>query len=173
MDDENVSKYLIDSETGELIDTIYNGDKLKKVTKKQLDYLNETTLINENKSWNKAINSSVILLATSKLTTTECQILFVLMAHIGWNKYSQYAIKFKNRCFFRFLNSNDIKEIIKCSDSSFNRGIKSLEEKEIIKIEKNGKENIYIINPFLMYNGTRIPKEIYKKFEKSKFNLSK
>lgn len=173
MIDENISKYLIDYETGELLDTFNYGDRIKKTTKNQIDYLNETTLINENKSWNKAINSSFILLATTKLTVTECQILFVLIAHNGWNKYSCYAIKLKNRCFFRFLNSNDIKEIIRCSDSSFNRGIKGLEEKKIIKIEKNGKENVYIINPFLVYNDTRIPKEIYKKFENSKFNLTK
>ena len=170
MSEDNISKYLIDSDTGEILDTFNYGDKITKVTKKQLDYLNETVVINENKNWNKLINSSLILLATTHLTSIECQILFVLMAHIGWNKYSQYAIKLKNRSFFRYLNSTDIKEIIKCSDSSFNRAIKNLEDKKI-KTEKKGRDNLYIINPFLIYNGARIPKKIYKMFEKSKFNL--
>ena len=84
----NISKYLIDSDTGEVLDTFNHGDKITKVTKEQLDYLNETVVINENKNWNKLINTSLILLATTHLTSIECQILFVLMAHIGWNKYS-------------------------------------------------------------------------------------
>ena len=171
MSEDNISKYLIDSDTGEILDTFNYGDKITKVTKKQLDYLNETVVINENKNWNKLINSSLILLATDHLTSIECQILFVLMAHIGWNKYSQYAIKLKNRSFFRHLNSRDIKEIINCSDSSFNRGVKNLEDKKIIKTEKKGRDNLYIINPFLIYNGARIPKKVYKMFEDSKFNL--
>ena len=171
MSEDNISKYLIDSDTGEILDTFNYGDKITKVTKKQLDYLNETVVINENKNWNKLINSSLILLATDHLTAIECQILFVLMAHIGWDKYSQYAIKLKNRSFFRYLNSTDIKEIIKCSNSSFNRAIKNLEDKKIIKTEKKGRDNLYIINPFLIYNGARIPKNIYKMFEDSKFNL--
>ncbi len=171
MNEEEVTHYLIDKETGEVIDELKTGDRLKKVTKKQLDYLSDNIIINENKNWNKAINSSFTLLATEHLTSTECAILFVLMAHIGWNKYSCYAIKLKNRSFFRYLNSNDIKEIIKCSDSSFNRSIKTLEEKKIIKTEKIGRDNIYIINPFLIFNGTRIPKKVYKLFEDSKFNL--
>ena len=143
MNEDNISKYLIDSETGEVLDTFNYGDKVKKVTKKQLDYLNGTVVINENKNWNKLINSSLILLATTHLTAIECQILFVLMAHIGWNEYSCYTIKLKNRSFFRYLNSTDIKEIINCSDSSFNRGIKNLEDKKIIKTEK--KEEIICI----------------------------
>ena len=167
----NISKYLIDSDTGEVLDTFYYGDKITKVTKEQLDYLNGTVVINENKNWNKLINSSLILLATDHLTAIECQILFVLMAHIGWDKYSCYAIKLKNRSFFRYLNSADIKEIINCSDSSFNRAIKNLEDKKIIKTEKKGRDNLYILNPFLIYNGARIPKKIYKIFEESKFNL--
>ena len=84
----NISKYLIYPDTGEVLDTFNHGDKITKVTKKQLDYLNETVVINENKNWNKLINTSLILLATDHLTAIEFQILFVLMAHIGWNKYS-------------------------------------------------------------------------------------
>ena len=82
-----------------------------------------------------------------------------------------HVIKLKNRSFFRYLNSTDIKEIINCSDSSFNRGVKNLEDKKIIKTEKKGRDNLYIINSFLLYNGARIPKEVYKMFEESKFNL--
>ena len=129
----NISKYLIDSDTGEVLDTFNYEDRITKVTKEQLDYLNETVVINENKNWNKLINTSLILLATTHLTAIECQILFVLMAYIGWNIYSQYAIKLKNRSFFRYLNSTDIKEIINCSDISFNRGVKNLEYKKLIK----------------------------------------
>ena len=82
-----------------------------------------------------------------------------------------HVIKLKNRSFFRYLNSTDIKEIINWSDSSFNRGVKNLEDKKIIKTEKKGRDNLYIINSFLLYNGARIPKEVYKMFEESKFNL--
>ena len=159
MNEDNISKYLIDSDTGEILDTFNYGDKITKVTKKQLDYLNETVVIKENKNWNKLINSSLILLATTHLTAIECQILFVLMAHIGWGKYSCYAIKLKNRSFFRYLNSTDIKEIINCSDSSFNRGVKNLEDKKIIKTEKKRRDNLYILNPFFIYNGARISKK--------------
>ena len=37
----NISKYLIDSDTGEILDTFNYGDKIKKATKKRLDYLNK------------------------------------------------------------------------------------------------------------------------------------
>ena len=83
MNEDNISKYLIDSDTGEVLDTFNYGDKITKVSKKQLDYLNETVVINENKNWNKLINYSLILLSTNHLTAIECQILFVLMDHIG------------------------------------------------------------------------------------------
>ena len=112
------------------LDTFNYGDKIKKAIKKRLDYLNETVIINENKNCNKLINSGSILLATTHLTAIECQILFVLMTHIGWNEYSCYIIKLKNRNFFTYLNCTDVKEIINCSDSSFNRAIKNLKDKK-------------------------------------------
>ena len=40
-----------------------------------------------------------------------------------------------------------------------------------MKTEKKGRDNLYIINPFLIYNRARILKKIYKMFEDSKFNL--
>ena len=63
----------------------------------------------------------------------------MLTAHIGWNEYSCYTIKLKNRSFFRYLNSTDIKEIINCSDSSFNRGIKFFLE-TVIETAKTAKD---------------------------------
>ena len=41
MNEDNISKYLIDSDTGEILDTFNYGDKIKKATKKRLDYLNK------------------------------------------------------------------------------------------------------------------------------------
>ena len=115
-------------------------------------------------------------LAKLNLKGNEYDILMVMLSFLGWGYYySGYVVKIQNRKPYDFMNGEDIRKYTNCDKPTFSKAIKSLEKKEIIKIEKAkvGRGNNFIINPFIMTHDKRVPIRIFKMFEDSIFNYTK
>lgn len=170
MEDKQVAFYLMDASSGELVNEIYYNDKISITREKQQKYLNSTIALNNKKTFTKCFNLPLRELATLNLTSDEWNILVVMISNIGLGYYNGIVIKIQNNQFMGFMTSKDIQDVIRCSDSSFKRAIKDLQKKEIIKTQKKGRDNIFIINPFIFAKDKRIPKTLFKLFENTKYN---
>lgn len=162
-------------ETGEVI-PIYDEDVVKIYRATTKKYLNETIEINKEKKFTKSIDNAIRLLPTLNLTKREYDILIIMISFLGWGfQYSGYVVKTKNRVPYGYMNGEEIRKYTKYDKSAFSKGVKVLEEKGIIKkvVAIEGDGNNFILNPFIYTHDKRIPKTLFKMFEKTKFNYTK
>lgn len=174
-EEKEILRGITDFITGEVI-PIYEGDKVSITRRETIDYLKNTIEINKNKEFVMSFNIPFRTLAKLNLKSNEYDILMVMLSCLGWGyDYSGYVVKIQNRKPYDFMNGEDIRKYTNCDKPTFSKAIKSLEKKEIIKIEKAkfGRGNNFIINPFLMTHDKRVPIRIFKMFESSIFNYTK
>lgn len=174
-EEKEILRGITDFITGEVI-PIYEGDKVSITRRETIDYLKNTIEINKNKEFVMSFNIPFRTLAKLNLKSNEYDILMVMISCLGWGyNYSGYVVKIQNRKPYDFMNGEDIRKYTNCDKPTFSKAIKSLEKKEIIKIEKAkvGRGNNFIINPFIMTHDKRVPIRIFKMFESSIFNYTK
>lgn len=174
-EEKEILRGITDFITGEVI-PIYEGDKVSITRRETIDYLKNTIEINKNKEFVMSFNIPFRTLAKLNLKSNEYDILMVMLSFLGWGyDYSGYVVKIQNRKPYDFMNGEDIRKYTNCDKPTFSKAIKSLEKKEIIKIEKAkvGRGNNFIINPFIMTHDKRVPIRIFKMFESSIFNYTK
>ena len=173
-EEKEILRGITDFITGEVI-PIYEGDKVSITRRETIDYLKNTIEINKNKEFVMSFNIPFRTLAKLNLKSNEYDILMVMFSCLGWGyNYSGYVVKIQNRKPYDFMNGEDIRKYTNCDKPTFSKAIKSLEKKEIIKIEKAkvGRGNNFIINPFIMTHDKRVPIRIFKMFESSIFNYT-
>lgn len=173
-EEKEILRGITDFITGEVI-PIYEGDKVSITRRETIDYLKNTIEINKNKEFVMSFNIPFRTLAKLNLKSNEYDILMVMLSCLGWGyDYSGYVVKIQNRKPYDFMNGEDIRKYTNCDKPTFSKAIKSLEKKEIIKIEKAkvGRGNNFIINPFIMTHDKRVPIRIFKMFESSIFNYT-
>lgn len=174
-EEKEILRGITDFITGEVI-PIYEGDKVSITRRETIDYLKNTIEINKNKEFVMSFNIPFRTLAKLNLKSNEYDILMVMLSCLGWGyDYSSYVVKIQNRKPYDFMNGEDIRKYTDCDKPTFSKAIKSLEKKEIIKIEKAkvGRGNNFIINPFIITHDKRVPIRIFKMFENSIFNYTK
>lgn len=174
-EEKEILRGITDFITGEVI-PIYEGDKVSITRRETIDYLKNTIEINKNKEFVMSFNIPFRTLAKLNLKSNEYDILMVMLSFLGWGyDYSGYVVKIQNRKPYDFMNGEDIRKYTNCDKPTFSKAIKSLEKKEIIKIEKAkvGRGNNFIINPFIITHDKRVPIRIFKMFESSIFNYTK
>ena len=173
-EEKEILRGITDFITGEVI-PIYEGDKVSITRRETIDYLKNTIEINKNKEFVMSFNIPFRTLAKLNLKSNEYDILMVMLSCLGWGyDYSGYVVKIQNRKPYDFMNGEDIRKYTNCDKPTFSKAIKSLEKKEIIKIEKAkvGRGNNFIINPFIITHDKRVPIRIFKMFESSIFNYT-
>lgn len=172
--EKEILRGITDFITGEVI-PIYEGDKISITRRETIDYLKSTIEINKNKEFVMSFNIPFRTLAKLNLKSNEYDILMVMLSFLGWGYYySGYVVKIQNRKPYGFMNGEDIRKYTNCDKPTFSKAIKTLEKKEIIKIEKAkvGRGNNFIINPFIITHDKRVPIRIFKMFESSIFNYT-
>ena len=96
---------------------------------------------------------------TYKLTMTECGFLYSLSSYLLW----EYNLLVDKEGLP--LNQKRLMELMGYKPRTMSGMIKSLEEKKCLIRIWDGKETYFIINPYLMWFGERINKEIPNLFE--------
>lgn len=94
------------------------------------------------------INASDIL-GDENLSSGEYAVLMKLFRYIA---YDSCILKYENG---KDLNLNGIKSICSSiSERTVENSIKKLLERGILAVGKNGKANVYIVNPYIFFRGT-------------------
>lgn len=162
--------YIIDT-NGEVRREIHAGDKVRITRASQIEHLKKYIKVDKKLTYCKVYTKTSDILATLDLTANESKIIFAMLSHIGFGEYSGYLISVQCNMFNYYLNEKQLREIVNMSESSFAKAIRKLKEKEIIQLEKVGRDNRIIVNPFIFMKGNEIPVSLYEKFKNSKFNV--
>lgn len=158
-------KVILDTETGEILDELKNGDRIRR--KSQDEYCkNKEELIdmNDNGSFIKLFNKTMAMLGNEKLTANEYLVCLRLLDYI---EYESGILKYSNNG--RALKLTDIESITKLSKSTVIRAMQTLVSKKIYGVHKTGKENCYTVNPFIFMKGRYVNKTLYNFYKKSKW----
>lgn len=163
---------------GYIVDKDYNvckeinaGDEVRIRRASQVEHDKQYIKLNQNITFTKLFCKTSDILSIMRFTGSEAQIIFAMLSHIGFGKYSGYLIKIQCNMFAGFLNKRDLRKILNMNSKTFDRAINGLIEKEIIQVES--EEQYILVNPFIFAKGTEIPRTLYEKFEDSIFNVWK
>ena len=138
------------------------GDRI--VRKKSIDYLKNTDELQKTEMYVKFFLKSASVLAREKMSSTEISVCLEMLQYI---RYDTGYLAFENGIK---LTLDDIKR--KCdfiSMTSVVRAVDELVDKKIFAKVKTGKENNYLVNPYVFMRGARVNKTLSKTFENSKW----
>lgn len=159
-------QYVIDSETGEMTTSIYDGDHI--VRKEQIEhYLKYDDKFYSGKEFVKVFPRVIPLLA-KKLTAPELNFLFLVIPYVSYNDNIL-------KCDNKILNMKMLSEIVNTySYNNIRKIIPSLISKDVMKQHKmevnDINEKCYIINPYIAGKGRSINRKVIELFENSDWN---
>lgn len=138
------------------------GDRI--VRKKSIEYLKNTDELQKTEMYVKFFLKSASVLAREKMSSTSMSVCLEMLQYIRYDTgYLAYENGIK-------LTLEDIKN--KCnfiSSASVVRAIDELVDKKIFARVKTGKENNYLVNPYIFMRGARVNKTLSKTFETSRW----
>lgn len=159
---------IVSIETGEIIDALYEGDKIKR--KESLDYLEEKKKKEEQTQEWKIENFYMgnieeIRKWMEDLSTIEKAFLFSVVPYISYDD-----------CHLMYANKKDIgtEDLVKISGLSRAKTyevIKTLNKKDILYRGKNSNSRQFFINPWLFCKGNRINKVLRTMFNNYKIRV--
>ncbi len=171
--DKEFTRGLLNYDEGAIESEFTDDDVLLIRSKAQDEFLKKTMSLNNEKRFTKIFDVALYELVKMDLTASEFKVILSMIASSGYDEFTCKPINIQNNCYSGLMNSKQLQAKTNLSDKTFSTTIKSLEDKKIIKIEKVGKNNTFIINPFIAMKGNRISKEIYHYFKNSQFNVRK
>jgi len=152
----SVIKVFVDSETGEVLDEIYEGDRTKITRKASIEYLSKFEVWNLESFFKGHIGELEEIM--EELKPSEKAFLFSIVPKVG---YEDCCLKHKNG---NVLNQGDLVRLSGLSRATVSDVIKSLVQKNILYQGRNGKETQYFVNPWLFCKGNRINKVLKTMF---------
>jgi hypothetical protein len=158
-------KYIVDSNSGEITGEIYEGDRI--VTNEQDEYKDSHILkFKKGEIFIKAYVNPITLL-WQKLNTTEFAIIMALMPYIS---YQDCILRYKNTP----MKLTDMSTVLDINYDTLRKTIQQLIGKGVLAQTRTGSIkkpntyiNCYVINPYIMFKGTDLCKEIAGLFDGS------
>lgn len=150
------SKLVIDDSTGEIVDEIYEGDRIYR--KKSLDAFIEWIGFSGNKPFCK-LNIEEYNLWTNDLNKDETYFLGKVFSIIG---YGDNCLIQKNN---KSHNFDTLRAYVGMGKSQFSLVISSLKNKGLIYVGKSSKYSQYFLNPWIICRGTRLNSMLKRMFE--------
>lgn len=179
VESEDGRKSIIRTDTGAvLIDLFLDGvelqdiDSIKIITKreKQIEIekseealRNKIDMRNHMSHFGKLNIEAEEKLARSNLTATEIKLCLMLRSKVSFRNGKVRKDKRK------LMQPSDLSKILDVCGKTADKSIKRLIKEEIIKIVPDGKKHIIYFNPYLLYKGSYVEKELFEMFENSKW----
>lgn len=161
--DEDIVRRYVDVDTGEITHELREGDTIRVDTKERKDYRLNHRIIKEREGFIKLFLDSLNILSKEDFTSSETKIIFTALQYIDYN--SGILIEDKiNISKGRFI------ELVGVSENTFDKSMKRLIDSEILAKTISGRNNVYLVNPFIFMRGKDINNTLYKIFKNSKWN---
>lgn len=164
--------YIVNTETGEIVDEVYEGDRLKIVRKGQTEYYKKNAKeIEKDKVYNfgQDKNFSILSeysarqLADEKLTSAEYRVLLLMISNTN---YKSGLIAFGNNLP---MTNEHITKRLNINNKTTESCLKTLVDKGIINKSTTNHVTKYFFNPFIQYKGRWINKTLYEMFKNTKW----
>lgn len=153
-------------DTGEIEYELRQGDTIKVITKEQKEYWKNHREIKKKNTFVKVYKDTIGILAKEKnLTKNDYRIILIAMSYLEKTSgiLTEDGVNISKG---RFL------ELTELSHNTFTDSINRLIKLQIMAKTKVGRNNVYLLNPFIFLNGTCINATLYRLFKKSKWNIN-
>ena len=164
-DEEVVFRY-IDIDTGELSYELREGDSIRVDTRESKENRANHRRIKSHVNFIKIFLDSLEVLSTQDFTSSETKIIFTALRFIDYN--SGILIEDKIN-----ISKGRYMELVGLSENTFDKSMKRLIDDEILGKTKIGRNNVYLVNPFIFMKGQTINQTLYKLFKNSKWNMNR
>lgn len=163
--------YLIDKSTGEIIDTVGEGDSVSIKRKEQIEFTSKyDTKFKKECAFVKSIIENVQLLY-DKVTPSEYALAMKLMTYVGYDN----NILMKGK---KIMSTNDIAEECNLNYHNARKMIRALIDVGVlvedrafnINFGENKPVKCFIFNPFIAYKGTKISNTVINIFKDKGWN---
>ncbi len=163
--DDIVYTYM-NTETGSIDYVLREGDTIKVDTKEQKEYRANHKEIKKNNTFVKVFKDTIEILAREKnLTKNDYKVILIAMSYLEKTSgvLTEDGVNISKA---RFL------ELSELSHNTFTDSINRLINLQIMAKTRVGRNNVYLLNPFIFLNGTYINATLYRIFKKSKWNTN-
>ena len=160
MENKPIRAYVVDLESGEVSNTLQEGDKI--IRQRSVDYLEETIEFNRGDTFGK-IYTDILPEVVDVLTPQECKLLLQLVQYL---RKDSGVLKFKNNkpvTMDYIINQN------KTAKRTVERAMAGLREKDIVQSIKRPQGRFLLLNPYVVMNGRRIDRTCYDIFYRSRW----
>ena len=157
-------KYVIDKETGEIVNSLYDGDRILRNS--SLKYLAKQSELIEFLPNTNYVKIYIDPLKELKRSLTGAEMLFI----ISMLEFISYETGILQHCNGRVLTRKTISGITGSDVKTVDRLTASLVKKEVLGKHKTGRTICFTVNPYLFCKGKMVSKTLMKLYEKSRWN---
>lgn len=163
--ERKIASYSVDID-GNIIDVIYEGDRVKVTRGTSLEYLRkqeEKVKVPKGEAFVKIFNSAFPQLSSCGLGATESRVFFYLLENI---RYDSNVSKYGDGTL---ITREALSQDLGLPISNVHRAVTNLCQKGLIAITKINVGKVFIVNPFVAMRGKTIDKTTYDLFKKTKW----
>jgi len=165
MSKEKIKFNIVDKETGEIVNTMEDGDKV--IRKKSIKLMEETSEINKNEAFIKIFVKPLLQLSTV-LSNSEAWFVTYLLSYLD---YTSGMIKDNNG---NSITLDDMMDDTSLKPSATYNMIKKLTDKGIIAKIKTENKTYFVMNPYIFMKGKRVNNTLIDVFKNTQWaNLFK
>ena len=154
-------RWIVD-DAGEIVDEVFDGDRISVKRKTTDDYLSRTTEINKGERYIKVYIGNWIEVS-KKLDASTIQLLNIIVPYTG---YEDGILQYPGG---RLVTRNSIITETGMSKNTVDRCIKALMDEQIIGKHRTGRRSCYTVNPYIFLKGRRVNKTLKRLFENSRW----
>jgi len=157
---------IMETETGEVVNHINEGDSFRLIRKETKDYLRGTVEVNKGEAFVKVYAKTLFELSKS-LTGTESQFVNYLIQYI---RYTSGILAHSNANDSHPLTRQHMAQETGLSIKTVDRIMRSLQDKQVIGKHRTGNDITFTVNPFIFMKGDRINETLYNFFKNTRWN---
>jgi hypothetical protein len=156
-----LSKLVYETKTGQVIDEIFDNDRIVRGT--SIEAIKELESAPRGETFTKLYHKVIPLIAQCKLTSTE----LVVFLYLGSNlRYISNVAKYHNG---KLITRDNLQHDLKLPEVTIKRSVLRLIKEGLIIEARTIEGKVFIVNPFVLSVGDKISKTVYDLFRKSKW----
>jgi len=156
-----VERLVINSDTGAVMTTLMNGDKI--IRAKSIETMQEFEKIPQGETFTKLYHKVVPLLIECRLSASE----FMIFMHLAVNlRYLSNVAKYPNG---KLITRQNLQDDLKVCERTLKSSIYKLIKVGLIVEATTIEGKVFIVNPYVVMVGDKVNKTVYDLFRKSKW----
>lgn len=156
-----MSKVVINTETGERLTEIFDGDRI--IRGSSIEALKELESAPKGETFTKLYHKVVPMIAHCKLSSAEWAIFLYLGSNL---RYVSNVSKYYNG---KLITRENLQRDLKLPEITVKRSVLKLIKEGLIIEARTIEGKVFVVNPFVLSVGERVSKTVYDLFRKSRW----